>query len=84
MRSENWVDDNGKPIGEPDRDIDEECAKTKPESEVRSHGIFSIITYELILTYFTSATVVLINAIMVILLAIPTTMLNVMSSCLPI
>ena len=84
MRSENWVDDNGKPIGEPDRDIDVECAKTKPESEVSSHEVFLIITCELVLTYFTSATAVLINVIMVILLAIPTTMLNVMSSCLPI
>jgi len=33
LRSKNWVDENGKPIGEPDRDIDEECAKTEPENE---------------------------------------------------
>ena len=43
LRSENWVDDNGKPIGEPGRDIDVDCAKTKPESEVRSHEVFLII-----------------------------------------
>ena len=40
------MDDNGKPIGEPDRDIDEECAKTKPESEVRSNEVLSITIYK--------------------------------------
>ena len=34
LRSKNWVDENGNPIGEPDRDIDEECAETNPRDEV--------------------------------------------------